>query len=416
MFTVFHISDPHFGAMDNEWPIKTINKFSDGLNGHNEDIWRAFSTHIKDRISKCPNDYVVCITGDLSQIGSINNFRLAKRLLFKSTTKTDIDNDSLQLVSDNLLIVPGNHDAYDGKIFQENNLRSFRGLIQPQIDGYPFIVEKKLSGNNVVFIGFDSTYTKNVYTPSRKMGKGIIEDSQYDKASGALQLCKNKIKIACLHHCPIFPNCKRDMSLALENAAKFIDWASRNEIDIILCGHIHDDFYDILPLKRLIRHLPKRRGLPALLKRMYYRKVCRQSVLSEYTPVRIKGQYAKYFDSIAYRYILDHYKETFLEKNFKDLKEFEEYLVPTPEYKDFLEQFDDFKNKKTALIMSGSLCQDSVENKNSYIELNIDPLSGQIALLRHCYNCRADIIETKMRYLNFRNNKPMRSVSRRRQN
>lgn len=383
MFTIFHISDPHFATKiihdgSSSSVSEKVRESLDGLRGHSGDVWMVFLKSIKPKIARL-DDYRIIVTGDVSQIGEQGSFELASNLFFQGSSAISIDH-GLQVASEKFFIVPGNHDTYDAKMFAKNNLRLFNASFRP--DGkYPFVECAMIDGQRVYFIGLNSTYSMRTCSIPRKLGRGRIDSKQYDMISGFLEGVDDGIKIVCLHHCPIFPNDCRDWSLVLENSARFIDWCVENKIDIILCGHIHDDFYDALPLRRLVKFLPKKRGLKSFMRRML-----RQTILSDYTPIIIHGKHARYIDSIAYRYISENVNDIKRLDEFRNVNDFTKYIQARIEYNEFLSDFDVMKKNKTALIMAGSVCQNNKQNNNSYFELECDFDNRIINLTKYKYN------------------------------
>ena len=102
------------------------------------------------------------------------------------------------------------------------------------------------------------------------MGRGFIENEQYALAEGFLRDRKTNLRIVMLHHNPIFPpNIKTDWNLILEDSKNFMEWIVKNRIDFVFFGHIHDDFYDVLPLESLIKLLPVKKGFARTMRRFY---------------------------------------------------------------------------------------------------------------------------------------------------
>jgi len=381
MFTIYHLSDLHLGTE----LIQTSKSIINGFSAHNERIWVAIRDHILGRIDNNKNEYIVVITGDLSQIGSIESFKLAQTLILKNDNSEISKKYGLQLDEKKLLIVPGNHDSYDKSYFFKNNLRTFNNIFFPTSDSediYPILKKIQVDGSSYIFMGIDSTYKKSAASLRKKFGKGIVTNSQLDQLTGRLkEIGNNNFKIVCLHHCPIIVDCKRDRSLMLEKSQSLLSWICKNEINVVLCGHLHDDFYDVLPLRQLIKLLPKN-GF-----RRIKMKLFKETYLNDYSPISIYGKKARYLDSIAYHYIkqsnlglLDY------EKNeFDSIHKFNDYLHNRPEYKEFIKEFSSFDKKETGIMMAGTACQEN-SNNNSYLEINIDNENCKMQILRHKYN------------------------------
>lgn len=397
MFTIYQISDLHFGKE----LIPTKQNIIKGFNPHDERIWAKLRTHLLNRIKNNQNEYLVVVTGDLSQLGHIESYRLAKSLIFEDPNSEISQKYGLQLEDKHLLIVPGNHDSYDNSLFKKNNLRTFNNIFFPSHQGndiYPIF--KKLPDENpkFIFMGIDSTYKKNSLTPRKKLGMGTVPQAQLDELTGRLkEINKDTIKVLCLHHCPIIVDKKRDRSLMLKKSQDLLSWITKNNIDFVLCGHLHEDFYDILPLKKLIKFLPSKRGL---LRRM--KKLFKETKLNDYYPISINGKQARYLDSIAYHYIRENNDDLLdYDKNeFKNINEFNKYLHGRPEYNAFLKDFSAWGKGETGLIMAGSACQENSQN-NSYLELTIKNINHGITLFRHKYDKSDNAFATQERNLQF---------------
>jgi len=401
MTTIFHISDLHFAeefVYLNENNSNTKKKHHlKGLQGHDSKIWLAFRNHLLKRIESCNNEYKICVTGDISRFGNIKSFKLASELFFDESSSDISKKYGLRLKREKFIMVPGNHDSYDKSLVKKNNLRTFNGIFHPYIKSYPIIHKETISNVDFTFINIDSTYKKNGVSLAKKLGKGKVSRTQLDQIKGYFlnPNAKKSIKLLCMHHSPIILDNRQSRTLMLEKSQELLTSVVKNNIDIVLCGHLHDDFYDILPLRKLIKLLPNKRGWGRIRKRIF-----QETQLNEYSQIDIKGKKARYFDSIAYHYILQNNKPVLKKDEFNSLKSFIKYLHGLPEYQEFLDDFNSYIGNETALIISGSTCQEN-ESSNSYIELNITDDLNSITVQRHKFNKRINKFEskeTKMKY------------------
>jgi 3',5'-cyclic AMP phosphodiesterase CpdA len=400
MFTIYQLSDLHFGKA----LISTEHNIKKEFRSHDERIWVILKTHLLNRIKNNQDRYMVVITGDLSQLGHIDSYNLAKSLIYKNVNSDISKEYGLQLEEEHLFIVPGNHDSYDRSYVKKNNLRTFNNIFFPSIESgdiYPTLKNIEVNGNNYIFMGIDSTYKKSFAAPRKKFGKGSVPKTQLAQLTGRLkEIGDNNVRILCLHHCPIIVDGKRDRSLMLDRSQDLLSWITKNNIDILMCGHLHEDFYDILPLRKLISFLPSKRGF--LRKKM---KSYKETQLNEYQPISIKGKKARYIDSIAYHYIKAKYGGLLdPDKNeFGSIANFNDYLHNRPEYKEFVIDFSEFDKRETGILMAGTACQEKSRN-NSYLEVNIDDDNDHITILRHKYNKTKKEFTTKERVLKFKYN------------
>ncbi len=396
MAKIFHLSDLHIDRI----ALPDQHRFLPGLEGHNIEVWRAFRLHFLSRLRDIKDDFLIIVTGDLTATGHPDCFALCTELLFNKPTSTLSKEIGLQLPREKFLIIPGNHDSYGGRIALKNTLKTFNGHFHASGE-YPITASLTIGDLKIGIIGFDSTYTDNSYTLPKKLGRGKIYKKQYHIAEGFLRERKFDFSIACLHHNPIFPpNCGRDWNLILEHSDDFMTWLTKTNLDLILFGHIHDDFYDILPLKSLLRYIPKKRGLKAYVNRLFYRT----NILMEYEPIRKYGKSMRYIDTLAYNYIVSKFKKKQFStpNNFATKELFEKYLHDLPEFEEFTQDIQSFQNKTTALVMAGTTCQHSAKRKNSYIELDLNKENGKsITVLRHRYNALTGGFDTRTTVLEF---------------
>jgi Icc-related predicted phosphoesterase len=397
MIKIFHLSDLHID-------IELLPKLNiiEGFRGHNIEVWGAFRKHFKERQKEANENYICAITGDISSFGGLKSFNLAKQFIFDGDKSEIADEVGLKLPKDKVILIPGNHDSYNNKILGKNSLKNFNETFRI-FEPYPItkVIEKE--GFSISIIAFESSYLKNTYSPAKKLGRGIIEKEQYALAEGFLRTRKFNLRIVMLHHNPIFPpNTKTSWNLILEGSRSFIEWIIKNKIDFVFFGHIHDDFYDVLPLKSLMKLLPIKRGFGKYLRKIYLNT----SKLNEYENLHINGEYLRQIDSIAYQYIINKRSNTLLlAENFNSKKEFENYLYELPEYSEFISDLNNLSKQETLMVMAGSLCQDNDKRKNSYIELDFYPDKSQITIYRHKYQPKKISFETKQRELNYNFNK-----------
>lgn len=402
MLTIFHISDLHFGesaSRSSSDPKTQISqKNINGITGHDIKIWIALKNHLLSRIKQTKNEYRICVTGDLSRIGSIDSYNVASDLFFNES-ESDISKEfGLRIDKDKFIVVPGNHDSYDTSLHKLNNLRTFNGIFHSTTEDYPIPKIVNVDETNFIFLTVDSTYKKNGVSLLKKLGRGFVSEIQLERIRGFFlnPTTQKTVRILLLHHSPIILDGQRNRNLMLDKSQNILEAIVKNKIDIVLCGHLHEDFYDILPLKRLIKYLPKRRGWSRVLNNIY-----KETQLNDYYVISIKGKKARYFDSIAYQCIKDKHEILDYKKNeFKSLDHFEKYLHNLPEYKEFIQDFYNYSESETALIMAGSACKES-EDANSYLELIIEDNLNQILIKRHKYNRSSNSFDTKERIKQF---------------
>ena len=202
-----------------------------------------------------------------------------------------------------------------------------------------------------------------------------------------------------LHHNPIFPpNVKRDWNLILEDSKIFLDWVVSHKINIVMFGHVHTDFYDVLPLKSLLKLLPyKRLRVFPQLRRMQLKT----NALMDYSQLEIGGKYLRQLDCLVYQYAAIQRKENpsaaalLSPSNFKKKEELENYIRDLPEYASFLSDLKNLSNQETAFIMAGTTCQYNKERINSYLEIELTNNLSKLIVYRHKYKYQTSTFETK---------------------
>lgn len=399
MFTIFQLSDPHFGTQ----LIPESGNIINGFNAHDERIWTALRGHLLSRIKNVKDNYIVAITGDLSQLGNIKSYRLARSLIFKNDDSDISKKYGLQLEDDKVFIVPGNHDSYDQSYFKKNNLRTFNNIFYPTVessDTYPRFRKIEANGASYIFMGIDSTYKKNWASPRKKFGKGKVTKTQLDQLTGRLKEAgEGNFRVLCLHHCPIIVDKKRDRSLMIDHSQKLLSWICKHNINVVLCGHLHEDFYDILPLRRLISYLPTKWGL-GRIKRNFFK----ETHLNSFHPITIAGKKVRYMDSIAYHHIRQNYSDIldYEKGEFETVSQFNSYLHNKPEYQLFINDFSDFGKKEIGIMMAGSACQEECR-RNSYLEIGIVDDYSKMRIIRHKYSKRTKGFFSKEREIKLNN-------------
>ena len=193
MKTLIHISDLHFGKINNAITVPLISAFS----------------------SIKPD--MVIISGDLTQRAKIKEFKGAKAFL------DDIKNEGLKY-----LVIPGNHDI-------EPLFKPLKRIANP-FDKY-----KKFISEDIEPVYFDNEVaiaSINTARPSNLKGGGISV-KQIKKVEMWFSLFSDSIiKIIVTHHpfdLPMLYHAKK----LVPTAKKVIEQFSSQNIDLYLSGHYH---------------------------------------------------------------------------------------------------------------------------------------------------------------------------------
>lgn len=191
---IIHLSDLHFGTERPELIPLVI-----------------------DEVNKIDPDIVI-ISGDITQRAKISQFQAAKKFL-----------DSLKKP---ILNVPGNHDISLYNLFS----RFFLTFIK-----YQHYIQSELCNqyvdDKVAILGINSV------TPFKPMG-GYITNQQLKSVDNFFEKQpKNKIKIIVMHHNLI----QSQRHKIINDSEKIIKIFARNNVNLILSGHIHSAQIEKLP-------------------------------------------------------------------------------------------------------------------------------------------------------------------------
>ena len=243
-FSFIHITDLHVSD--------TI--FS--IDNHDLD-GQYFQCYIKEFANLTPKIAFVAASGDISNVGN-----LAKKGMYPTITQylfppdlTNPDNgayfiDSAQSIP--IYFTPGNHDYFkEFKLFpkSEENLNYYAKYLAPDMD-YSVATDIAV----IVFLqsGSDGSLL-NDENPVNPEGKGISNE-QCAWLRNILRTNISKRKIVIMHHPPVnavgtsfdgapYTGSIRDATdgSILHNRTNFLNICDSNKVDIVLCGHIHQN-------------------------------------------------------------------------------------------------------------------------------------------------------------------------------
>lgn len=203
MIKIIHLSDLHIGHKKCGEKFRTI---IDNI---------AF-------LKQPAQNYVIVITGDLSENGNI-----------KAHRKEAADAiEELQKRGFRVLVVPGNHDYGTGILGNAKNVRSFKKIFFKNPDlSYP----KVDIIDELAFIGLDSI-AEELHWYDRIFAQGELGKEQLDRLRKILDdpIVTGLKKIVYLHHHPF--DFKPGRQLKDSNYLKKI---IKGKIDLLLFGHYH---------------------------------------------------------------------------------------------------------------------------------------------------------------------------------
>lgn len=275
--TLLHISDLHFdGNLTEQGRRHWRRNF--GVKSHAFGKIDALSAKSAAIEAVGLGQDLLLATGDISTDGASESFKVAKEFLeakeiHKGTPKRLVT-VGLGMDRDQRIMVPGNHDRYSKQSpLPYQNPSSALETAFESPDTYPYAVAYRRPGTDddpahpaLLFFVFDSTAPEGLTTtiaPWVRIARGRIENAecrwfttqaQTIKKSGRVDSLdgrslsidyENTVRIAVLHHHPIMktPRERFDKWTEMENSAAFVDACFEAEIDIVLFGHEHQDYW-----------------------------------------------------------------------------------------------------------------------------------------------------------------------------
>jgi hypothetical protein len=216
---------------------------------------------------------VILATGDISTDGSNEALRVAER--FISSGEIIEGNDPFPVTlglgagANRRIVLPGNHDRYDGKSPYQDPSMEFEGVFSERTE-YPYAIGFR-SGTDedsatLIFFVLDSSAVSSdallaSKAPWRRIARGKIDsdaceglvtmadeikrtESVPSISGGTLSVnYENSIRIVALHHHPV-DDIRRSSSTnfwtLLENSSEFLRACFRAGVDVVLFGHDHE--------------------------------------------------------------------------------------------------------------------------------------------------------------------------------
>ena len=227
-----HLSDVHALSLDGVRPWQFLNKRVAGylnlrLNRREKHPVALFRA-IVDDLNAHPVDHVV-VTGDLTNLSLRPEFELARAIL-----------DEIRLGSEQVTVIPGNHDVYTLGALQQ---KLFRQLLAPYAssDGqhavaFPIVRVR----DEVAIVGLSTAL------PSPPpLADGWLGSSQLDRLDRVLGELDGKFRVLLLHH-PPYTN-RHAILRGLRDRRSLQGVLLRRGCELILHGHEHRDLHVTLP-------------------------------------------------------------------------------------------------------------------------------------------------------------------------
>lgn len=227
---IAHLSDPHiFG---NESPSlgqllrgkRLLGGFNWVFQRRRHHLASLFEDMCADLRMQAPDH--IAITGDLSNLGLLSEFRATQTLLQK-----------IGIPSSQFSIIPGNHDAYVSDSVKNNLFfKVFSDCSAQSFDIFPFVHVRE----DVAFIGVNTAVVCPLV-----WAYGRIDAAQLDRLAQALHDHRDRRRVVLLHHPPL--PCRHDGLRGLRDREALQAIVQQHGCELILHGHEHRDLFSTLP-------------------------------------------------------------------------------------------------------------------------------------------------------------------------
>lgn len=235
MFRLAQVSDPHFQGMQDlglrdlfgKRLLGALNLLVRRRRKHNMALLQAMLEDLRARSF----DHLA-LTGDLCNIALTSEWGAALRWI-----------ESLSLSPDRVTIIPGNHDAYVPKVFNERVFERLFAVYQSaelraREDPYPFV---RLRGDVALVCASSAV-------PTGDFGAwGRVGDDQLARLEQLLQAPEvtSRIRVLLIHHPPLVNRAGEDRNMRDRSAVQAL--LARVGADLVLHGHDHRDYFKSLP-------------------------------------------------------------------------------------------------------------------------------------------------------------------------
>ena len=352
---VVHISDLHISEQlitSTSNQIKAPHRY-----GHNYKALSALDAFLNNN----PWDVLV-ISGDVSRIGSIDSFVWAQNWIQK---KVNIGASTLGLdlatkPNRHYVIVPGNHDRFNGK------------FIQTSLDDYNNIFPVVRSGKKVPFTFGSITVNFHVFDSSdsnRSFAKGMIDT--YDLTSRPIS--NDTLDIAVLHHHFIQPpEHERERATEITNSQEVASYMLAAGFNGVFFGHTHKSFVDYLPTGLITRMFPSKGQEATFWKSLMPRRIIER--LSDNTTLGYQrestkdGKYPTIESYFTYLYIRDVLGlDVSPPAKFRNVIGFYTHLEKFSAVNNLTEEIAKLKQRKILVSMAPSACQAEAKRNGFHV-------------------------------------------------
>jgi 3',5'-cyclic AMP phosphodiesterase CpdA len=229
MFRLAHVTDPHFRSFDGIRPWQFLNKRALGMANLILNRRRKHRMELLDRMADDlrarPVDHLA-LTGDVGNVALESEWKKARAWLGALGTR-----------SDDVTVIPGNHDTYVADVVRAGTFeRIFEAFqtaeLRPGPERYPFA---RLRGDIALV-------AVNTCVPTGDFGAwGEIGAAQLQRLEALLAApeLRGRTRVLLLHHPPVLH--RQPENRNLRDRAAFAQVIARAGADLVIHGHDHRD-------------------------------------------------------------------------------------------------------------------------------------------------------------------------------
>ncbi|KDM93106.1 metallophosphoesterase family protein [Photobacterium galatheae] len=345
---IIHISDLHISESLFKEP--TSNFKLPHRYGHNIQAFLSLDAYLKE------NEWdLLVITGDVSRIGNSESFVHVRNWL-EGEHINGAHKIGLKLadsVHKQYVLIPGNHDRFNGKLVQ-TSLDFFHGQFQPVQSGHNKVFY--FNGNRVNVHLYDSTQN------NKSFAYGYVEPSDM-----IVKDLDSSLNIAILHHHFIQPpHHSREAASELTNSPDVSAYMLNSEFDGVFFGHTHKGYIDRLNIDMLKEILPDKRTrnryISKILPKFILRKLDKSCFVSYKRDKARNGQLPTLEKYFLFLFLKKNGVDVKAPNEFKSISDFYRHIDSVDDNR-YDRVFKKLREKNILISLAPSACQDEAKHK-----------------------------------------------------
>lgn len=351
---VVHISDLHISEhllRDPESHFKIPHRY-----GHDVQVFLALDNFLKEIEWD-----VLAITGDLTRIGNRESFEAARNWLENKVNlgATEIGLQLSTKDSQHYVLVPGNHDRFNGELDQrslDNYHREFPVIRAASSR------EMTIRGQRVRFHLFDSTWEKGSFAIGRIDSEELV----------LRPIDETIVEIALLHHHFIQPpKHDRESETELDNSTEVAAFMLNAGFDGVFFGHTHKSYIGHLNVEKLTSLLPDRRTQGKfwrkLTPKVLLRRFGNDGLVSYKREAARNGQRPTLESHFNYLYLRKKGVEVKGPSKFKNITAFYSHIRELENGGSLNDLLNDSKGRHVLISLAPSACQAEARWKGLHV-------------------------------------------------